>query len=278
MELIDTHGHLNIHDFSDDLAVVLDRARATGLIGIVVPGDDQPSSARAVELAIDHPGYLSAAVGLHPTRVRPKDESVGSGLEFEDFDESWYRRQAASPQVVAVGEVGLDTFRVKTTIDEQLEVFNAFAQIALAVQKPMIIHCRAAGKPGDVIVGEDPHARMLDYLAALPTRPRFVVHCFQGTTAQAQQYLELDGYLSFTGSITYSDHELVRAAVATVPLDRLMLETDSPFLSPVPYRGERNEPWKVLEVARRVADFKQASIEEVATVTTETARRFFGLR
>lgn len=279
--LIDTHGHLNFEAFTETWEEVANRSWAAGLAAIVMPSAQLPTSRRAIELAKRQPSRLFAAVGLHPTHVPPAGldphDPVFHEQKFEQFDADTYTELARAREVVAIGEVGLDTYRTAESLAEQEAVLASFLQIARLINKPVILHCRAAKKPGDPVAGVDPHDRLIEQLDRLADRPRFVVHCYQGSVAQAQRYLAFGGLISFTGTITYSDAPAVADVVRVVPLNRLMLETDSPYLSPVPYRGEPNEPWKVAEVARRVAAIKGTSAEEVIAATTATARHFFGL-
>ena len=302
MELVDSHGHLNFAAFTETWEAAADRARDRGVVAIVLPGSQYPTSQRAIDLARQRPGFLFAAVGLHPTHIAPQRNVGDQKIEisnqenekYEDFDAGRYLALARQPEVVAIGEVGLDTYRVQLATDnsqltsgltEQERIFKEFIRIAQAVGKPMIVHCRGSKKPGDRLPTTDdgfqldPHERLITLLGAIPqdNRPKFVIHCYQGTAEQAARYLALGGLISLTGTITYSDDSAVTDVVRSVPPDRLMIETDSPYLSPVPYRGESNEPWKVVEVARRVAELQGVSLEAVAEQTTLTARRFFSL-
>ena len=306
MEIIDTHAHLNFGAFEETWQEVADRARERGVVAVVMPGSQYPTSVRAVELARQRPGFLFAAVGLHPTHIHPsgvhaseirnpKSQIRNKEEKFEDFDYERYLALARQPEVVAIGEVGLDTYRLpaigdqKTAIsdwvDEQERVLKKFIRIAQEVDKPLILHCRGARKPELGIMNYEsgmtinPHERLIEILEAMSEkeRPRFVVHCYQGTRDQAERYLALGGLISFTGTITYSDDLAVSGVVKAIPLDRLMVETDSPYLSPAPYRGEQNEPWKVLEVARRVAELKSLATELIVRQTTLNAKNFFGL-
>lgn len=306
MGLIDTHGHLNFGAFAETWEEVADRARNHGVIAVVMPGSQYPTSVRSVDLARERRGFLFAAVGLHPTHVVPRFAAGNSQLaitdqeKFEDFDFDRYLVLAQRPEVVAIGEVGLDSYRSPNLesgilnlgdwIYEQELVLQGFTEIAQQVKKPMILHCRGQKKPnaksrlptGEAVISNfdfDPHTRLIKILAGMPDgkRPRFVVHCYQGTVTQAEHYLALGGLISLTGTITYSDDPAVTEVVRAVPLDRLMLETDSPYLSPMPYRGEQNEPWKVVEVARRVATLRGVDVESVAHQTTVNARDFFAL-
>ena len=304
MKLIDTHGHINFAAFRENWVEVVRRAQDGGLVAIVMPGSQLATSARAVELARAQPNFLFAAVGLHPTHVwpsqQPAEQETGNSEQettgkYEDFDYGRYLALARQPQVVGIGEVGLDSYRIEkseirstkseTFLDEQERILHEFVRLAQEVKKPMILHCRGVRKPGDRIQKTedrrqiDPHERLIALLAAVPAvkRPRFVVHCYQGTVDQAQRYLALGGFISFTGTITYSNDPAVTEVIQTVPLDRLMIETDSPYLSPVPYRGEPNEPWKVVEVARRVAELQGKELTTVAAQTTANAKSFFSL-
>lgn len=281
LSLIDTHGHLSFAGFDDTWEEVAERSFARGVEAIVMPSAQYPTSLRSIELAKQKSGKLFAAVGLHPTHVPPQS-LVATDPEFRDnkfesFDYEAYAKLALAPEVVAIGEVGLDTYHTSETLPEQEAVLEACIAIALAVNKPVILHCRAAKKPGDAVTGTNPHERLIELLTRLDERPAFVVHCYQGTAEQAKRYLALGGLISFTGTITYSDDPAVTEVVRAVPLERMLLETDSPYLSPVPYRGEQNEPWKVVEVARRVAHLKGIAIEQVAEATTRNARQFFKL-
>jgi TatD DNase family protein len=289
--LVDTHGHLNFAAFADSWQAVVERSRARGVMAVVMPGSQQSTSARSIALARAMPNFLYAAVGLHPTHVLKENQKLTISNEtekFEIFDYERYLELARRPEVVAIGEVGLDSYRLppgledrltlEDWISEQERVLREFIRLAKAVEKPLILHCRGAKKPGMEPLGLDPHVRLLEILRQESHLPRFVVHCYQGSVDQAKQYLALGGLISFTGTITFSDDRAVTEVVRAVPLDRLMLETDSPYLSPQTYRGEQNEPWKVLEVARRVGELTGQSLEEICQMTSRTAVQFFQLK
>lgn len=288
--LIDTHGHLNFAAFTDSWQTVVERSRAAGVTAVVMPGSQYATSARSIVLAKAMPNFLYAAVGLHPTHVLSGNQNSEMKIEnekFEIFNYERYLELAQQPEVVAIGEVGLDSYRLPPGLEDQLtledwiseqeRVLGAFMRLAKALEKPLILHCRGAKKPGMEPMELDPHVRLLAMLRKERDRPAFVVHCYQGTVDQAEQYLTLGGLISLTGTITFSDDRAVTDMVRAIPLDRLMLETDSPYLSPQAYRGEQNEPWKVVEVARRVGELTGRTMEEVCETTSRTATQFFGL-
>lgn len=281
MKLIDAHGHLNLAPLVDDWQAVLSRCLERGVDRIIVPGTNLESSRMAVSLAKERPLDLAAAVGVHPTEIH--------GVLDPEI-----RREilalASDRSVVAIGEVGLDTYRVPIPNDEflmtndveavlatQEGALREFIQLAIEVRKPLIIHCRGGrtGVPETALI--DPYERLIELLGVISNRPSFVIHCYQGSLFQAERFIELGGYISFTGTVTYSKDPAVRELLSALPIDRIFVETDSPYLSPVPYRGEVNEPWKVIEVARRIADIKGISLSEVAQATTNNAERFFEL-
>lgn len=266
MRLIDSHGHLNLPPLVDNWEEVLDRSLSREVVRVVAPGTNLASSRQSVKLAETRREVL-AAVGLHPTEVDTKQV-----FAIEPF-----RELAESPVVVALGEVGIDIYRSAETYFEQMRVFEQFVELAERVHKPLIIHIRAGktGQPSDAKL--DPYQEVVGLLAARSIRPRFVIHCFQGNQSHVDAFLALGGYVSFTGTITYTKDPFVTELLAACPLERVLIETDSPYLSPVPYRGETNEPWKVVEVARKIAEVKGISVEAVAVATTENAERLFGL-
>lgn len=267
MYLFDSHGHLNLSTFAETWQEVLDRSLAQGVVGIVMPGTDLETSTRAVKLAQADPSHLFAGVGLHPT---------DSQTELAEINFAAYEKLAGKSAVVAIGEVGLETYRIEPDdLVRQEKIFNEFLAIAQRLSKPLIIHIRGSRTPVEPIVGPNPYERMIEMLRQASPRPEFVIHCYQGTKEQAQEFLNLGGFISLTGTITYSDHSSVTEVVASIPLERLLIETDSPFLSPAPHRGEQNEPWKVSFVAERVAVLKGLSLAEVAMVTTKNAQKFF---
>jgi len=256
-ELIDSHAHLDGDDFRADLPAVVDRARA--VLGHVVrvglwrgPGD----FGNARELAAGEPALFSATVGVHPHDCARVPEADWAECE----------RLARDPATVAVGETGLDYHYDLSPREAQVACFRRSIRLAGRAGKPLVVHVREA----------DPDCARVLREEGLPARGG-VIHCFTGDAAAARAYLDLGLHLSVAGIVTFGTAKGIREAVRLVPRDRLLVETDSPYLSPVPYRGKRNEPARVVETARKVAELWGASLEEVARVTGENARRLLGL-
>ena len=254
MKLVDAHCHLEPADFPD-VEGVLARAAAAGVLQAVVigqfhgPGDW--GQARAVAAA--HPNQLVATLGIHPheaARARP-----------EDLDE--LTQLAADARVAAVGEAGLDYYYDRSPRPVQARVFGLQAALAKALGKPLVVHVR------------DAHPECLAILGAEGVS-RGVIHCFTGDVAAARQYLDLGFHLSLSGVVTYKKTEALAEAVRFAPLERLMVETDSPYLAPLPHRGKKNEPAFVVETARRVAELKGLPVEVLAEATSANAARLFG--
>ncbi|RUM89809.1 MAG: hydrolase TatD [Thermodesulfatator sp.] len=252
MELVDTHAHLNFKESYRDLPEVLERAQKAGLSAIVVVGIDLKTSRRALELARSWPGFIHATVGVHPHEVRK--------LTPEDYREL----QDLAAQAVAIGEIGLDFAKEYSPRDLQREHLERQLELARSLGLPVVLHVREA------------YGEALEILARYPSLS-MVFHCFAGGIAEARQALDLGAYLSVTGIVTFPKAENLREVVRFVPLDRLLLETDCPFLTPVPFRGKRNEPAYVRYVCEKVAEIKGIPIEECAWQTTQNARRFFGI-
>jgi TatD DNase family protein len=237
------------------LDAVLDRARAAGVAEMIVVGYDLASSERAVELAAEH-GGLYASVGLHPHEASAADEDTWERL----------RELAASPGVVAVGEMGLDFYRDLSPRPAQIRAFRTQLRLAEEVGLPAILHCREAQE------------EMLEILAGHSGEAHPVVwHCFDGTEEHARRAVAMGATLGFGGLVTYRSASFLREAAAAVPEDRLLLETDCPYLAPEPKRGEDNEPANLVAIAQRVAELRGISAEQVTSITAKNARRVFGL-
>jgi len=253
--LIDTHCHLDFPDYQGDLAEVLARAAKVGVAEIITVGIDLATSRKACELAASLPGVY-ATVGVHPHHVN----------EMGPDDYPALRELAARPEVVAYGEIGLDYVKEYSPAALQREHFVRQVEIARQAGLPLIIHDREA------------HADILAILRAAGKLPAGgVMHCFSGDAALAEEVLELGFYISIPGVVTFKSAAVLREAVRRVPLERLLLETDAPFLAPVPVRGKRNEPAFLPYIARRVAEVKGCELEEVAHQTTANAHRLFGI-
>lgn len=257
VELIDTHAHLDFPAFAPDLDAVVERARGDGVRTVVTIGIDLERSAAACRLAGDYPGVY-AAVGVHPLeagRAAPDPEAAVERL----------RALAADPRVVAIGETGLDFYRGEDSADAQRRLFEAQLALAAELGLPVIVHQRRAEEA------------VLDLLRSW--RPRLagvVLHCFTGDADFARRCAQLDVYFGIGGVVTFPNAGALREAVArAMPRDRIVLETDAPFLAPQPRRGRRNEPAYVRWVAGAVADCLGLDVAEVAALTTANARRLF---
>ncbi len=255
--LFDTHAHLHFPEFADDLPAVLDRARKAGVNRMLTIGTSAESSRQAVALAEREPD-LYAAVGIHPHDAAEADEG--------GFDE--LRRLAeASAWVVAIGEIGLDFFRNLSPREVQVEVFRRQLDLARRVRKPLLIHCREA------------HAETLEILRAERVQELGgIMHCFSGDAAVARECLDLGLLISLAGPVTYSNARKLPEVVKLVPEDRLVVETDCPFLPPQPYRGKRNEPAYLPITAARVAELKGVPVETLGPRMAENALALFGIR
>jgi TatD DNase family protein len=254
LRLVDAHCHLEPDEFPD-VDAVLARAQEAGVVQAVVVGQFQGPGdwGHALEVARARPTQLVATLGIHP--------HVAALATPEDWAE--LERVCATPLVVAVGEAGLDYYYDRSPRAEQARVFGAQAALAKSLGKPLVVHVR------------DAHADCLSILSAERVGSG-VIHCFTGDVAAARGYLDLGFHLSVSGVVTYKKTEALAEAVRFAPLERLMVETDSPYLAPVPHRGKKNEPAFVLETARRVAELKGLSLEALAEATTANAARLFG--
>ena len=250
--LFDTHAHYDSHQFDADRDAVLASLPGQGVSLVVNPGCDLPSSRTAVELAGRWP-FLYAAVGVHP-------EDCG---EWQDGDIDALRTLAARPKVVAIGEIGLDYYWKENPPRElQQRVFRAQMALAAELDLPVIVHDREAHGDSLAIVREFPQVRG-------------VFHCFSGSPEMALELVRLGWMISFTGVLTYKNARKAVEAAQAVPLDRLMIETDSPYMAPVPHRGERNHSGLVVHTCRRLAEIKCVSPEECAQITLENGRKFY---
>jgi TatD DNase family protein len=258
MALVDSHAHLDFEDYAADLDEVVARARATGLVRVVCIGLwRRPGSfGDALELAARDPAFFSATIGIHPHEcVRVPEED-------------WARHDALvrDPRVVAVGETGLDFHYDHSPRDVQESSFRRSLAAARAAGKPVVIHVREADAACARVLREE----------GVPAAGG-VVHCFTGDAAAARAYLDLGLHISVAGVVTFRTAEPIREAVRIVPRDRLLVETDCPFLAPIPHRGKRNEPAWVVETARKVAEVWGTTLDEVADATTANVKRLFRL-
>ena len=257
MPLVDSHAHLDLDDPAEVQAVAA-RARAAGVTRIVCvglwrgPGD----FGNALALATADPAFFAATIGVHPheaARVPEADWAAAEAL-------------ARDPRVVAVGETGLDFHYDHSPRDVQEAAFRRSLRAAHAAGKPVVVHVREADALCARVLGEE----------GVPEAGG-VIHCFTGDAAAARAYLALGLYVSVAGIVTFKTAGAIREAVGIVPRERLLVETDSPYLAPIPHRGRRNEPAYVVETARKVAEIWGTTLEEVGRITAENARRLFRL-
>ena len=247
----DSHAHLGEDCFAQDFVNIVKKMRAANVTGMMEIGFDGPSSYHAVELANQH-DWIWAAVGSHPDDAAQVDEA-----RIEE-----YRALCKDPRVKAIGEIGLDYHYEDPPRDVQQSAFRMQMALAQELSLPVIIHDR------------DAHADTMAIVREFP-RVTGVFHCFAGSVEMARELLALGWMLSFNGAITFKNARRAPEVVAAVPLERLMIETDSPYLTPVPHRGERNDSSYVHFVAEKIAGIKGIPYEEVVRATTENGKRFF---
>jgi TatD DNase family protein len=259
MDLIDSHAHVDVSDFDADREAMLDRARAAGVGTLLAIGNgpEVEKLGAAVPYAERH-DWIYAAAGIHPHEARHASDAHYAELE----------RLARNPRMIAWGEIGLDFHYDHSPRDLQGSVFRHQLGQARAAKKPIIIHCREA---------------WTDCLNILETDWRSsglggIFHCFTGTLEEARLGVEMGFLISFAGNVTYPKAQNLRDVAREIALDRLLVETDSPFLAPQPYRGRRNEPAHVAEVARTIGNVRDLPANQVAEMTSANFRRFFGIR
>jgi len=257
MTYFDSHCHLDPMRYGADLPGVLARARAAGVTGMAVIGTRAADSEAAADLAAREPGIVAAA-GLHPNDV--------AEVAADEWDR--IERLVAAGRAAAVGETGLDWYRTTAPPDLQREFFDRHIRLAQRHALPVVIHTRESTRD------------VLDMLRTAFARGPLVpvLHSFTGTAAEAAEAIDLGCFLGFAGMVTFRSSASLREVVTTVPLERLLVETDSPFLSPEPLRGRRNEPANVVHTARCLAVARGEPLEAFATATTANARRVFGVR
>lgn len=260
---IETHTHLTDEQFDADRDQVLSRARSAGVELFVEIGEDEPQWPKARALAEQHPDVYWTA-GFHPYYAVKADSELVPRLA----------EAVRHPRCVGVGEIGLDYHRDDSPRDVQQRVLDDLVKAAIRAKKPIILHCRESG-PGKTDAQRD----MLAILkSVVPTSvPTGVAHCFQGTEDTAQALINRGFMLGVDGPLTYPAASALRALFATIPLDFLVLETDSPYLPPQSHRGKRNEPSHIPAIAKALADLKQVPIETIGTATSMNARRLFQL-
>ena len=256
MQLVDTHCHLDEDAFVDDVEAVINAASASGVSAIVTIGTDSASSRRSVELAERFPSVF-AVVGIHPNYT-----AAAVPGDWEKIEEL-----AQSPHVVAVGETGLDRYWDYAPPQLQREYFIRHLELSRRIGKPFVVHCRDADEEVRAMLRQDAEHGTLNG----------VMHSFCQTRESAEECLSLGMHLSFTGMLTFKRNDELRAIAGCLPADRLFVETDAPYLAPVPFRGKRNEPAYVQYTLNSLAEAHGLSPEEMAEITTANACRFFGI-
>lgn len=266
MALIDTHCHLHRAEFEADREGVIERAREAGVTTLLDPATDSASNATVVELANRH-AALYAAIGIHPHHAPELTDAVLEEL----------LRLSAHPKVVAVGEVGLDFYREQAPRASQEAALKKLLALAHERNLPLILHCRGSERPG-LAGSAEAYEALFAILQEVLTPPiRGVLHCFSGGLQTAQKALEMGLHLSFAGNLTFEKAEPLQSVARQVPIDRVLLETDAPFLSPQSFRGKRNEPAFLPELVRTWARLKDLCEADVARTTTVAAYHLFGI-
>lgn len=263
--LIDTHAHIFLEQFESDFDQVLERANGAGIGHILLPAIDVPSIDTCIQLAQKYstPGkapVLHAMAGIHPSSVQDASES--------DLDR--VRELALRNEVIAIGETGLDYYWDRSFDEKQHAFLRAHIRLAAEVDKPLVLHDREASDDLVKILREEKEQ------SSHPERIRGVFHCFGGPADHTERVMKLGFHMGIGGTYTFKNGG-VPDATATVPMDRIILETDSPFLTPAPFRGKRNEPAYVRYVAEKLAEVRGISVDEVARITTANARALFGI-
>ena len=255
IRLFDSHSHLNADAFDSDRDAVVERMKAAGMAGALVVACNDEDLERVKALVARYPGFLFGAWAVHPEYPDHREPDV------EEI-----ARTASLPGFVAVGETGLDYYWCKEPLDWQRERFARHVAAAKLADKPLVIHARDA--EGDAL-------RLLERAGA-PARG-FVMHCFCGSLDDAMRAVEMGGFVSFTGNLTFKRNEALRDIVRAIPLQNLLVETDCPYMAPVPHRGKRCEPVHVREICQTMADVKGLTLEATAGALLRNTERFFGL-
>ncbi|MCF7926632.1 MAG: TatD family hydrolase [Candidatus Izimaplasma sp.] len=251
--LIDTHTHINSDKFNDNYKEIIDRALNQDVKKMLVVGFDKSTNKRAIELAEKH-DFLYATVGFHPT--------IASDIKEKDFE--MLRQQLAHEKVVGVGECGLDFYWHKDNKETQITLFKQHIALSKEFNKPLIIHMRDAS--------EATYNTLSEYEALSG-----VMHCYGGSVEMASMFLDLGLYISLGGPVTFKNAKTPKEVAKIIPLDKLLIETDSPYLSPHPFRGKTNEPARVKLIAEKIAELKDMSFKNISKHTTANATKLFNL-
>ncbi|MBP7057092.1 TatD family hydrolase [Candidatus Gracilibacteria bacterium] len=252
LEFIDSHCHIQLNEFDDDREAVIARALERGVNKMIIVGNDHQSNVDRFELLLSHP-HCYQVIGIHPYHAN----------EWNEVVQQWLEERLVLPQVIAVGEAGLDYFRPPTDKQVQQATLHAQIQLALQYNKPIVLHIRDAFDDTKAILSQYPGIR-------------FVVHCFTGTVTDVSWICELGGYISLSGIVTFANATTLREASMTIPTDRLIIETDAPFLAPTPHRGQRCEPAFVADTAQYLAQLRNQDLESFATQIYQNTKKAFG--
>lgn len=289
---IDTHAHINFNAYKDDGPAVIKRTLDGGVWMILV-GSESKTSERSVQYASQYNEGVYAAVGLHPSHlfdeyIDEQEVDVKFFTKHQEFDFDFYKELTKDKKVVGIGECGLEYGHLPKGVEpeivkaKQQEVLNQHIDLAMATNLPIIIHCRDGSTSLTTGAHDDCYDILSQAISEGKLLRRGVIHCFTGNWHDAERYLSLGFYISFTGIITFKptkkiaeQHAAILDALVKIPLDKILIETDSPYLAPDPLRGSRNEPLNVKLVAKKIAELKGVSVEEVADATFANARALF---
>jgi len=252
--LVDTHVHLNSKKFKDNLPQVITRAHEAGVELMIVVGFDHETNLKAIELAEKYP-FIYATVGFHPTDARHVKES-----DYEILN-----KQLKHEKVVGVGECGLDFYWDKEFIDKQIEVFKRQIELSIKFDKPLIIHMRDASEATFNVLSEYKDLKG-------------IMHCYSGSAEMVEMFLKLGLHISLGGPVTFKNGKVPKEVAKIVPIDKLLIETDAPYLSPHPFRGKTNEPARVKLVAEEIARLRDESYVEIAKKTAKNAYKLFNIK
>jgi len=252
--LVDTHVHLNSKKFKDDLPQVISRAHEAGVELMIVVGFDHETNLKAIELAEKYP-FIYATVGFHPTDARHVKES----------DYEILIKQLQHEKVVGVGECGLDFYWDKEFIDKQIEVFRRQIELSIKFDKPLVIHMRDASEATYNVLSEYENLKG-------------IMHCYSGSAEMVEMYLKLGLHISLGGPVTFKNGRVPKEVAKIVPINKLLIETDAPYLSPHPFRGKTNEPARVKLVAEEIARIRDISYTEIADKTAKNAYKLFNIK
>jgi TatD DNase family protein len=253
--LFDTHAHLNAADFADDLEETIQRAKNAGVESIVVVGFDRPTIKRTMEL-VEQYDFIYGCIGWHPV----------DAIDCTQEDLQWIEELTKHPKIVAIGETGLDYHWDKSPKEVQHEIFRKQIRLAKKLKLPIVIHNRDATEDCVRILKEE-HAEEVGG----------IMHCFSGSVEVAKECVDMNFYISLGGPVTFKNARKPKEVAKEIPLDRLLIETDCPYLAPHPNRGKRNEPAYVKLVAEQIAELKELTYEEVAEATYKNAKKVYGI-